>query len=89
VVGVNGDLIEQYLSRLRADLRTPAERTAQILAEAEDHLRESVAAGIAIGGAGVAGSVLVSAGYAAAMAVTLARQGRDGGTAEQEVRYAG
>jgi HAAS len=49
VVGVNGDLIEQYLSRLRADLRTPADRTAQILAEAEDHLRESAAAGIAIG----------------------------------------
>jgi hypothetical protein len=49
VVGVNGDLIEQYLAWLRADLRTPAERTAEILAEAEDHLRESVEAGIAIG----------------------------------------
>lgn len=49
MVGVTGDLIEQYLARLRADLRTPAGRTAQILAEAEDHLRESAAAGIAIG----------------------------------------
>jgi hypothetical protein len=49
VVGVTGDPIEEYLARLRAQLRTSAERTAQILAEAEDHLRESVAAGIALG----------------------------------------
>jgi hypothetical protein len=46
---MNGDLIEQYLSRLRDELRTPADRTAEVLAEAEDHLRETVAAGTAIG----------------------------------------
>jgi len=49
VVGVIGDLIAGYLAELRATLRTSPERTAEILAEAEDHLRESVAAGIAIG----------------------------------------
>ncbi len=41
------DLVEAYLSELRARLRTPG--AALVLAEAEDHLRESVAAGIAIG----------------------------------------
>jgi hypothetical protein len=41
------DLIEVYLGELRAKLRTPDAEL--ILAEAEDHLRESVAAGLAIG----------------------------------------
>lgn len=49
MVGVTGDPIERYLERLRAELRTPAERTEQILSEAEDHLRESAAAGEAMG----------------------------------------
>jgi hypothetical protein len=49
VAGVNGDLIEDYLARLRAGLPTPPARTAEIVAEAEDHLRESVAAGRAAG----------------------------------------
>lgn len=49
VVGVSGDLIDQYLTRLRASLRTPPDRTAEILTEAEDHLRESAAAGEALG----------------------------------------
>jgi hypothetical protein len=43
------DLIAQYLVQLRAGLRTPPERTEQILAEAEDHLRESAVAGEAMG----------------------------------------
>jgi hypothetical protein len=47
---VTADLIDGYLAELRASLRRlPQERTAEILAEAEDHLRESVAAGVAIG----------------------------------------
>ena len=47
---MTGDLIAGYLAELRASLRRlPQERTAEILAEAEDHLRESVAAGVAIG----------------------------------------
>jgi len=49
MVGVSGDLIDEYLRKLRASLRTPPHRTAQILAEAEDHLRESAAAGEALG----------------------------------------
>jgi hypothetical protein len=41
--------VEEYLSQLRASLRTRPEQTSQILAEAEDHLRESVAAGLRSG----------------------------------------
>lgn len=41
------DLVEAYLADLRARLRTPD--AALVLAEAEDHLRESVAAGMAVG----------------------------------------
>jgi hypothetical protein len=41
------DLIEAYLGELRAKLRTPDAEL--VLAEAEDHLRESAAAGLAIG----------------------------------------
>ena len=42
-----GDLIAEYLDELRARLRTPD--ADLVLAEAEDHLRESVAAGLEIG----------------------------------------
>ena len=42
-------LIEEYLRQLQASLRTGPEETSRILAEAEDHLRESVAAGRAAG----------------------------------------
>jgi amino acid transporter len=41
--------IEEYLRELRASLRTPADLTSRILAEAEDHLKDSVAAGLAAG----------------------------------------
>jgi hypothetical protein len=44
VAGVNRDLIEDYLAELRGGLRTAPARTAEIVAEAEDHLRESAAA---------------------------------------------
>jgi len=44
VAGVSGDPIADYLARLRAGLRTAPPRTAEIVAEAEDHLRESAAA---------------------------------------------
>jgi HAAS domain-containing protein len=47
VVGVSADPVTRYLDELRTKLRT---RDADlVLAEAEDHLRESVAAGLAIG----------------------------------------
>ncbi len=41
--------VEEYLRLLRASLRTRPEETSRILAEAEDHLRESAAAGRAAG----------------------------------------
>jgi hypothetical protein len=43
----DADLITVYLGELRAKLRTP--NAELVLAEAEDHLRESAAAGLAIG----------------------------------------
>lgn len=45
--GAAGDPIQRYLTLLRAGL--PARDTERILTEAEDHLRETVAAGIAVG----------------------------------------
>lgn len=42
-----GDPIQRYLTQLRAGL--PARDTERILTEAEDHLRETVAAGLAVG----------------------------------------
>jgi hypothetical protein len=48
VVGMTGP-VEEYLRELQARLRTRPEETSRILAEAEDHLRESVAAGRAAG----------------------------------------
>jgi hypothetical protein len=44
-----GDPIEQYLNELRRGLRSTRGEAEAILAEAEDHLRETVAAGIAVG----------------------------------------
>ena len=49
MVGVSEDPIGEYLAQLRASLRTPARRTEEIMTEAEDHLRESAAAGLAAG----------------------------------------
>jgi hypothetical protein len=43
------DLIEEYLAQLRAGLLTSPRQAQLILAEAEDHLRESAAAGLAAG----------------------------------------
>jgi hypothetical protein len=43
------DLIEGYLSELRAGLRVTAEQAGLIVAEAEDHLREDAARGLAAG----------------------------------------
>ena len=41
--------VEEYLRQLRASLRTRPAETSRILAEAEDHLYESMAAGRAAG----------------------------------------
>jgi hypothetical protein len=44
-----GDLIGEYLDHLRASLRVAPGEAELIVAEAEDHLRERAAAGVAIG----------------------------------------
>jgi hypothetical protein len=46
---VASDLIAGYLEELRVGLRVPAAEAELIAAEAEDHLRETAAAGMAIG----------------------------------------
>jgi hypothetical protein len=43
------DLIAGYLDQMRAGLRVPAAEAELILAEAEDHLRETAAAGLKVG----------------------------------------
>jgi len=47
--GAPRDLIEAYLEQLRRGLRVLSGEAEAILAEAEDHLRETAAAGLAIG----------------------------------------
>jgi len=51
VVDVNDshDPVEEYLDQLYASLRTTPREARRIIAEAEDHLRESVEAGLAAG----------------------------------------
>lgn len=46
---MSGDPIDEYLAALHAGLRTTPARTAEILAEAEDHLRESAAVALRAG----------------------------------------
>jgi HAAS domain-containing protein len=46
---VSSDLIARYLEELYAGLRVPAAEAELIAAEAEDHLRETTAAGLAVG----------------------------------------
>jgi HAAS len=46
---MSGDLIAGYLVELRAGLRVPAAEAELILAEAEDHLRETAAVGMTVG----------------------------------------
>jgi hypothetical protein len=43
------DLIDEYLDQLGSGLHVPSQELELILAEAEDHLRETAAAGMAIG----------------------------------------
>jgi hypothetical protein len=47
--GAGTDLIAGYLAELRAGLWVPAAEAELIVAEAEDHLRETAAAGLAVG----------------------------------------
>jgi hypothetical protein len=49
MTGAGTDLIAGYLAELRAGLWVPADEAELIVAEAEDHLRETVAVGMEIG----------------------------------------
>jgi hypothetical protein len=51
--GVGRDLIAGYLAELRAGLRVPPTEAELILAEAEDHLRETAAVGMTVGMTGL------------------------------------
>lgn len=70
--------IEDYLRQLRASLRTPPEETSRILAEAEDHLAESVAAGLAAGLTGTEAAEAAISSFGSVRAVVRAHQTRRG-----------
>ncbi len=67
-------LVEEYLRQLRASLRTRPEETSRILAEAEDHLRESVAAGRAAGLTGTEAAEAAVSSFGTVRAVVRAHQ---------------
>jgi hypothetical protein len=67
---------EEYLSQLRASLRTRPAETSRILAEAEDHLRESVAAGLRAGMTEVEAQEAAVSAFGSVRAVVRAHQTR-------------
>jgi membrane protease YdiL (CAAX protease family) len=77
VVGVTGP-IEDYLRELRASLRTRQDETSRILAEAEDHLAESVAAGLAAGLTETEAAEAAISAFGSVRAVVRAHQTRRG-----------
>jgi uncharacterized membrane protein len=70
--------VEEYLRELRASLRTPPEETSRILAEAEDHLHESVAAGLAAGLTQTEAAEAAISSFGSVRAVVRAHQTRRG-----------
>jgi hypothetical protein len=68
--------VEEYLSQLRASLRTRPAQTSQILAEAEDHLRSSVAAGLRAGMTEIAAQEAAVSAFGSVRAVARAHQTR-------------
>jgi hypothetical protein len=75
---MEGDPIEEYLDQLRASLRTPPGQTRLILAEAEDHLRESIAAGRAAGLTEPEAQQAAISSFGSVRAVVRAHQARHG-----------
>jgi hypothetical protein len=74
--------IEEYLRELRASLRAPEAEVSRILAEAEDHLLESVAAGLAAGLTETEAAEAAISSFGSVRAVVRAhetRRGRAGG----------
>ena len=74
----SGDPIEEYLAHLRAGLPVASHETELILAEAEDHLRETAAAGMAIGLTEREAQEAAISSFGSASAVIRAHQARRG-----------
>jgi hypothetical protein len=71
-------MIDEYLGELRVSLRLPTKDRDRILAEAEDHLRESVVAGLAAGLTRVESEEAAISAFGSVRAVVRAhRRGRD------------
>ena len=68
--------VDEYLGQLRASLRTKPAETSRILAEAEDHLRESVAAGLRAGMTEVEAQEAAVSAFGSVRAVVRAHQTR-------------
>ncbi len=77
--GVPRDLIGEYLDELRRGLRALPGEAEVILAEAEDHLRETAAAGIAIGMTERAAQEAAISSFGPVRAVTRAHLARAAG----------
>jgi hypothetical protein len=71
--GRPGDLIEEYLRQLRAGMRLGPAEAELILAEAEDHLRETAAAALATGMAEREAQEAAISSFGSVQAVTRAR----------------
>ena len=74
--GPPGDLIGEYLAQLRAALPVPRRKAELILAEAEDHLRETVSAGMAAGMTEPEAQQAAISSFGAVRAVVRAHQAR-------------
>jgi hypothetical protein len=74
----SGDPIEEYLAQLRAGLPVASHETELILAEAEDHLRETAAAGMAIGLTEPEAQEAAISSFGSASAVIRAHEARRG-----------
>ncbi len=70
----DGDLIEDYLDQLYAGLRGSPRRGRRLLAEAEDHLRQGVAEGVAAGLSERAAQEAAISGFGSVRAVVRAHQ---------------
>jgi len=73
------DLIEEYLSDLRARLELAPEEAGLVVAEAEDHLRETAASGLAIGMTEHAAQLAAISAFGSVTAVVRAHASRPAG----------
>jgi hypothetical protein len=73
------DLIEEYLSALRASLTLAPEEAELVIAEAEDHLRETAACGLATGMTGREAQEAAISAFGSVTAVVRAHAARPAG----------